>query len=50
MIVQNIYEVAFTNNNPDLRRSSGGAPILMAVVIAVFTFFQLWITRRQSEF
>jgi hypothetical protein len=24
--------------------------VLMAVVIAVFTFVQLWLTRRQSEF
>jgi ABC-type sugar transport system permease subunit len=23
--------------------------VLMAVVIAVFTFIQLWLTRRQSE-
>ena len=48
MIVQNIYEVAFTNNIPDYGQASAGS-VLMAVVIAVFTFFQLWLTRRQSE-
>ncbi|MBM1222337.1 ABC transporter permease subunit [Ponticoccus sp. SC2-23] len=49
MVVQNIYEVAFTNNNPAYGQAAAGS-VLMAVVIAVFTFFQLWITRRQSEF
>jgi ABC-type sugar transport system permease subunit len=49
MIVQNIYEVAFTNNSPDYGQAAAGS-VLMAVVIAVFTFFQLWITRRQSDF
>ena len=48
MIVQNIYEVAFTNDNPDYGLAAAGS-VLMAVVIAVFTFFQLWLTRRQSE-
>jgi ABC-type sugar transport system permease subunit len=48
MIVQNIYEVAFTNNNPDYGSGATGS-VLMAIVIAVFTFFQLWLTRRQSE-
>ena len=49
MVVQNIYEVAFTSNNPDYGEGAAGS-VLMAIVIAVFTFFQLWITRRQSEF
>ncbi len=49
MVVQNIYEVAFTHNNPDYGEGAAGS-VLMAAVIAVFTFFQLWITRRQSEF
>ena len=49
MVVQNIYEVAFTNNNPDYGEGAAGS-VLMAIVIAVFTFFQLWITRKQSEF
>ncbi len=48
MIVQNIYEVAFTNNNPDYGQAAAGS-VLMAVAIAVFTFFQLWLTRRQSD-
>ena len=48
MIVQNIYEVAFTNNNPDYGQAAAGS-VMMAVVIAVFTFFQLWLTRRQSD-
>jgi len=48
MIVQNFYEVAFTNTVPDYGQAAAGS-VLMAVVIAVFTFFQLWITRRQSE-
>lgn len=49
MIVQNIYEVAFTSNNPDYGQAAAGS-VLMAIVIAIFTFFQLWITRRQSDF
>ena len=48
MIVQNFYEVAFTNTIPDYGQAATGS-VLMAVVIAVFTFFQLWVTRRQSE-
>ena len=48
MIVQNIYEIAFTNNNPDYGEAAAGS-VLMAAVIAVFTFFQLWVTRRQSD-
>jgi ABC-type sugar transport system permease subunit len=48
MVVQNIYEVAFTSDNPDYGQAAAGS-ILMAVVIAVFTFFQLWLTRRQSD-
>ena len=48
MIVQNFYEVAFTNTIPDYGQAAAGS-VLMAVVIAVFTFFQLWVTRRQSE-
>ncbi len=47
MIVQNIYEVAFTSHNKDYGEGAAGS-VLMAVVIAVFTFFQLWVTRRQS--
>ncbi|MEM9427509.1 MAG: sugar ABC transporter permease [Pseudomonadota bacterium] len=49
MIVQNIYEVAFTSNNPDYGQAAAGS-VLMAIVIAVFTFVQLWLTRRQSDF
>jgi ABC-type sugar transport system permease subunit len=48
MVVQNIYETAFSSNNPDYGQAAAGS-ILMALVIAVFTFFQLWLTRRQSE-
>ena len=48
MIVQNFYEVAFTNTIPDYGQAAAGS-VLMAVVIAVFTFVQLWLTRRQSE-
>ena len=48
MIVQNIYEVAFTSNQPDYGEGAAGS-VLMAVVIAVFTFTQLYLTRRQSE-
>ena len=48
MVVQNIYEIAFTNNSPDYGEAAAGS-VLMAIVIAVFTFFQLWITRRQSD-
>ncbi|WP_160314397.1 carbohydrate ABC transporter permease [Candidatus Rhodobacter oscarellae] len=48
MIVQNIYEIAFTNNVPDYGEAAAGS-VLMAIVIAVFTFVQLWITRRQSD-
>ena len=48
MIVQNIYEAAFIDTDPDYGQAAAGS-ILMAVVIAVFTFFQLWLTRRQSD-
>lgn len=48
MIVQYIYEVAFTNSQPDYGQAAAGS-VLMAIIIAVFTFFQLWLTRRQSE-
>ncbi|OSP54701.1 carbohydrate ABC transporter permease [Pseudoruegeria sp. SK021] len=49
MVVQNIFEVAFASDNPDYGEAAAGS-VLMAVVIAVFTFFQLFVTRRQSEF
>ena len=48
MVVQNIYEVAFTSNSPQYGEAAAGS-VLMAVVIAVFTFTQLWLTRRQSD-
>ena len=48
MIVQNFYEVAFTNTIPDYGQAAAGS-VLMAIVIGVFTFIQLWLTRRQSE-
>jgi ABC-type sugar transport system permease subunit len=47
MIVQNIYETGFRSQLPSYGEAAAGS-VLMAVVIAVFTFFQLWITRRQS--
>jgi ABC-type sugar transport system permease subunit len=47
MIVQNIYETGFRSQQPAYGEAAAGS-VLMAVVIAVFTFFQLWITRRQS--
>ena len=49
MVVQNIYEVGFASDNRDYGQAATGS-VLMAAVIAVFTFFQLWLTRRQSEF
>ncbi len=49
MVVQNIYEEAFASDRPDYGQGAAGS-VLMAVVIAVFTFFQLWLTRRQSDF
>lgn len=48
MVVQNIYETAFKSNLPAYGEAAAGS-VLMAVVIAVFTFFQLWLTRRQSD-
>ena len=48
MIVQHIYETAFTGDRPQYGEAAAGS-VLMAIVIAVFTFFQLFITRRQSE-
>jgi ABC-type sugar transport system permease subunit len=47
MVVQNIYETGFQSQVPDYGAAAAGS-VLMAVVIAVFTFAQLWITRRQS--
>ncbi|WP_158234176.1 carbohydrate ABC transporter permease [Oceaniglobus indicus] len=49
MIVQHIYETAFTGDRPEYGEAAAGS-VLMAVVIAVFTFVQLFVTRRQSEF
>ena len=48
MVVQNIFETAFTGHNPKYGAAAAGS-VLMAIVIAVFTFVQLYITRRQSE-
>ncbi len=48
MIVQNIFETAFTGDNPKYGAAAAGS-VLMALVIAVFTGFQLYLTRRQSE-
>lgn len=47
MIVQHIYETAFVGDNPAYGEAAAGS-VLMAVVIAIFTAFQLFITRRQS--
>jgi ABC-type sugar transport system permease subunit len=49
MVVQNIFEQAFTNDFRDYGEAAAGS-VLMAVVIAVFTFTQLWLTRKQSDF
>lgn len=48
MVVQNIYEIAFTGDSPKYGAAAAGS-VLMAIVIAVFTFVQLYLTRRQSE-
>ena len=48
MIVQQIYETAFRGNTPAYGEAAA-ASVLMALVIAVFTFVQLWFTRRQSD-
>jgi ABC-type sugar transport system permease subunit len=47
MIVQHIYETAFVGDNPAYGEAAAGS-VLMAIVIAIFTGFQLLITRRQS--
>jgi ABC-type sugar transport system permease subunit len=47
MIVQNIVEVAFSDDQGNFGEAAA-ASVLMALVIAVFTFFQLYFTRRQS--
>ena len=49
MVVQHIFESAFATDRPAYGEAAAGS-VLMAIVIAVFTFFQLWLTRRQSEF
>lgn len=48
MVVQNIYEIAFTKEVKDYGQAAAGS-VIMAIVIAVFTFVQLWLTRRQSD-
>jgi ABC-type sugar transport system permease subunit len=48
MVVQNIFETAFTGDNPKYGAAAAGS-VLMAIVIAVFTFIQLYLTRKQSE-
>jgi ABC-type sugar transport system permease subunit len=47
MIVQHIVEVAFSDDQANFGEAAA-ASVLMALVIAVFTFFQLYFTRRQS--
>jgi ABC-type sugar transport system permease subunit len=47
MIVQNIFDTAFGSANPDYGIASA-ASILMALVIAIFTFAQLYMSRRSS--
>ncbi|MBC6408110.1 MAG: sugar ABC transporter permease [Rhodobacteraceae bacterium] len=49
MLVQNIYEQAFTGDHPDYGEAAAGS-VLMALVIGLFTFVQLFLTRRQSDF
>lgn len=48
MVVQNIFDTAFGSSSPDYG-SAAAASILMALVIAVFAFAQLYLTRRRSE-
>lgn len=47
MVVQNIFEEAFAGTNPVFGIAAAGS-VLMAIVIAVFTAAQLFITRRRS--
>ncbi len=47
MIVQHIVEVAFSDDQANFGEAAA-ASVLMALVIAVFTFFQLYFTRKQS--
>ena len=49
--IKDIYEEAFTvsaGSSPNYG-GAAAASVLMAIVIAIFTFFQLYITRKQSE-
>ena len=48
MVVQNIFELAFRGDHPDYGEAAAGS-IIMALVIALFTFLQLFVTRRQSN-
>jgi ABC-type sugar transport system permease subunit len=47
LVVQNIFQAAFTGDHPDYGEAAAGS-VLMAAVIAVFTLGQLVVTRRQS--
>jgi len=47
MIVQNIFEEAFSGTNPRYGIAAAGS-VLMAIVIAAFTAVQLFATRRRS--
>ena len=48
MLVQNIYELAFVGGNPQYGAAAAGS-VIMALVIATFTFIQLFVTRKQSQ-
>ena len=48
MLVQNIYEQAFVGGHPQYGVAAAGS-VIMALVIAIFTFIQLFVTRKQSQ-
>ncbi|MGV8831765.1 MAG: carbohydrate ABC transporter permease [Devosia sp.] len=48
MVVQNIFDTGFGQTNPDYGIASAMS-ILMALVIAVFAFAQLYVSRNGSE-
>lgn len=48
MVIQHIYEIAFTGANKEYGVAAASS-ILMAGLIFIFTLMQLWLTRRNSN-
>ncbi len=48
MVIQHIYEIAFTGETKQYGIAAASS-ILLAAIILVFTMIQLWLTKRRSD-